>query len=96
MSFRNSKMLNFSHFKTKEDLKQNINSEGTDDKNKNNDNKKNIELKNYGQIKLMIIEFIASKVFSHLLIYLKLRVVLIPGQQINPILRKILKQKYQK
>ena len=48
MSFRNSKMLNFSHFKTKEDLKQNINSEGTDDKNKNNDNKKNIELKNNG------------------------------------------------
>ena len=48
MSFRNSKMLNFSHFKTKEDLKQNINSEGMDDKNKNNDNKKNIELKNNG------------------------------------------------
>ena len=48
MSFTNSKMLNFSHFKTKEDLKQNINSEGTDDKNKNNDNKKNIELKNNG------------------------------------------------
>lgn len=48
MSFRNSKMLNFSHFKTKEDLKQNINSEGMYDKNKNNDNKKNIELKNNG------------------------------------------------